>query len=382
LIVNIEAKVAAMSENRFALCFAALITATAALLSEWFAAPQSRLPHAAACLVFMGAFLWIQFKPTGRGWNVALVLSAASATCAVWFGGFGISPALYVIVGSQAYERLPRSQFWLLMIAINALLLVRLTQDSGLAWATSGLAAYGGFQIFGLLMTSTSVKLEAANHALMQSNAELHATRALLAEGARSGERLRLSRELHDVCGHKLTALKLTLRQAVHNGALLGEDLQLTQSLTDQLLEDVRGVVSTLRHSDGVDLRAAMRALQQVWRTPNIALSLPENLRTADFDSAQQLLRITQEAITNAARHGDAKNISIEIIEDSDAFVLNVRDDGKGKPPFNIGNGISGMRERLQSLDGTLELLPNTPTGVHLTVRWPQVRTANLEPSQ
>lgn len=370
-----------MQQNQVALGIAALMTAGAALLSEWFSNPQSRVWHASACLIFMAAFVWSHFGPKGRGWSVALVLCASSAACATWFGGFGISPALYVIVGSLAFERLPRAQFWLLMTAINGLLLWRLSHFSGFGWALSGMAAYVGFQLFGLLMTSTSVKLEATNQALLQSNAELNAARALLAEGARNGERLRLSRELHDVCGHKLTALKLTLRQAVQRGALQGEDLQLTQNLTDQLLDDVRGVVSTLRHSDGVELRAAMRALQQCWRTPAITLNLPDDLRTPDFDSAQHLLRITQEAITNAARHGDAKHVTIDILEDQDTYCLRIRDDGKGKVPFNAGNGLSGMRERVAALGGHLQLEANAPRGVAVSVRWPRASTALLEPA-
>jgi signal transduction histidine kinase len=369
-----------MHDNKIALGIAALMTAAAALISEWFANPQHRIWHATACLIFMLAFAQSHFGPRGRGWNLWLVLCAASAACAAWFGGFGISPALYVIVGSIAFERLPKPQFWLLMIALNSILLLRLTQTSGFGWALSGMGAYVGFQLFGLLMSSTSLKLENANLALLQSNAELNATRALLAEGVRSGERLRLSRELHDVCGHKLTALKLTLRQAVQRGALQGEDLQLTHSLTDQLLDDVRGVVSTLRHSDGVDLRAAMRALQQCWRTPAIELKLPDDLRTPDFESAQQLLRITQEAITNAARHGDAKTVAIEIREDEETYHLHIQDDGKGKPPFSAGNGLSGMRERVAALGGDLQITANLPQGVRLSARWPRKPSVLLEP--
>ncbi|MEL2266475.1 histidine kinase, partial [Klebsiella pneumoniae] len=79
---------------------------------------------------------------------------------------------------------------------------------------------------------------------LARVNADLLATRALLADSARDAERLRLARELHDVAGHKLTAMRLNLRALAADPVLAGrEGLVLAEQLSGELLADIRQVV-------------------------------------------------------------------------------------------------------------------------------------------
>lgn len=365
------------------LLFAALMTCGAVLMSEWQgqSGPQ-RLLFSGCVAVFAISFLTAQRASNSQsGWSFALALQAISAMSAVALGGFGMTPALYVILSSQLYERLGAGKpFWLLLTLMNAVLLWRLLQGSTLTWALSGMAAYAGFQMFGLIMASNARDLQTSNDLLRSSHAELSAARALLSESARAEERLHLSRELHDVCGHKLTALKLTLRASAAAGSLQGETLALTQQLTDELLSDIRSVVSTLRAHEGIDLSKALHSLAALFQTPKVTLKFDKDLRVPALGPAQALLRTAQEALTNAAKHGAAKNVQIALRQIESELQLCVVDDGRGRLPIQPGNGLRGMQERIEEQGGSLVIQNNTGTGLSVTATLP-IMEASLQPS-
>ena len=90
------------------------------------------------------------------------------------------------------------------------------------------------------------------------------------------------------------------------------------------------------------------------------------------------LYRITQEALTNATKHGHATRIVIEILEDPTTVHLTVRDDGNGFDPDaqSDGFGLLGMRERTELLDGELQVNSTPGKGTTLSVRLPVRRRA------
>lgn len=359
------------------------MTCGAVLISEWQgqSGPQ-RLLFSGFVALFAISFLIGQRAASRQsGWSLALALQAISAMSAVGLGGFGMTPALYVILSTQLYERLAAGRsFWLLLTLMNAVLLWRLLQGSTLTWALSGLAAYIGFQMFGLIMASNAKALQTSNDLLRSSHAELSAARALLSESARAEERLHLSRELHDVCGHKLTALKLTLRASAATGSLQGETLALTQQLTDELLSDIRSVVSTLRAHEGIDLSRALHSLAALFQTPIVTLQFDPGLRVPAIGAAQALLRCAQEALSNAAQHGAAKHVLIALTQNASELQLRIDDDGRGRLPVRIGNGLRGMQERIEEQGGSLVIQNNTGTGLSVIATLPAMQT-NLQPS-
>jgi hypothetical protein len=171
------------SRSEQTLVFAALLTCAAVLLSEWQGQSGSQRLIFSGCVIsFALSFLVGQRAPAKQtGWSLVLVLQAISAISAVALGGFGMTPALYVILSSQLYERLvagARVQFWLMLLLMNVVLFWRLSQGASFAWAISGLAAYIGFQMFGLIMASNARALQTSNDLLRNSHAELSAARA------------------------------------------------------------------------------------------------------------------------------------------------------------------------------------------------------------
>lgn len=187
--------------------------------------------------------------------RVLIAGQAIGALLAVWGLQDKMQAVLLVIVAAQipAAES-PRWGAAVQTIA-NAVLLLLFMQFYPPVKSLQLEIAHLAFQLFAALVTAYAYRAFEARAATMRIIGELLATRRLLEESARTEERLRLSRELHDVMGHKLTALKLQLAlQTREQGSRPDSPLQHCLRITEELLVDVRGVVSSLRESDGIDL--------------------------------------------------------------------------------------------------------------------------------
>jgi signal transduction histidine kinase len=175
-------------------------------------------------------------------------------------------------------------------------------------------------------------------------------TQELRLENERLAERLRISRELHDRLGHHLTALRLNLEVADRSG----EALAAARDLSRGLLAEVRGAVEELRDPERVDLCVALRAIAEELPTPRVHVEAPASLSVRDPLCATAILRCAQEIATNAARHASASNLWFELVQRNGMLELRARDDGEGAPELRAGNGLRGMRERVEAAGGTL----------------------------
>jgi signal transduction histidine kinase len=233
-------------------------------------------------------------------------------------------------------------------------------------------ALYIGYSSFTFVTGFVAKQQAQAREEQRRLNAELRATRALLAESSRMSERLRISRELHDLLGHHLTALSLNLEVAGHltEGKAL-EHVKQSHTLAKLLLTDVREAVSEMREERGLDLSAAMRTLAEGVPALAVELDMPENLQVEDPERAQVLLRCAQEIITNAVRHASAGHLWLKLRRDAGEIRLEARDDGRGSDQPSPGNGLRGMRERLSACGGRVDILTSPGRGFALDVRLP-----------
>lgn len=246
------------------------------------------------------------------------------------------------------------------------------TRSGSLVTTAAWMLPVMGFQAFAGITGHYARAREVAREHLARVNAELMATRHLLEESARAGERLKLSRELHDVAGHSLTALKLNLARLQRDPALAGrEELGTASALADELLGQIREVVSALRVHDGLDLRAALQALAMPLPGTVVSVEVEDGLRVDDLDHAGALLRCAQEGITNALRHGRAHRITVALRRRGDGVELTVENDGAAPSILREGNGLTGMRERLQACGGSLEVQATPPRGLRLVAHVP-----------
>lgn len=330
-----------------------------------------------ACLLaFIGVFLscTVATGIPGRGVIARVLLQAVLVVLAEACLAGGQTAVLLIIVAVQMAVVLPVRAAIACLVVVNAAIAgIWLLHGSPVLNTILSLTSIVGFEVFAALTGHYAVSREQAREHLARVNAELMATRLLLEESARAGERLKLSRELHDVAGHSLTALKLNLGRLARDPALAGrEELTTSTALADELLAQIRQVVGALRAHDGLDLRAAFEALARPMPGVRIDIDIDDGLRVDDIDQAETLLRSAQEAITNALRHGRAQRIGLRLHSDGDATVLVVDNDGLAPTSIAPGNGLTGMRERIEALGGTLDLAPTPPRGVRLRVRLPE----------
>jgi signal transduction histidine kinase len=142
--------------------------------------------------------------------------------------------------------------------------------------------------------------------------------------------------------------------------------------VTRLLLTDVRDVVGALREERALDLRRALEDLASAAPEPRVHLACPTDLEVSDPLRAHTLFRCAQEAITNAVRHAQAKNVWIELSREADGGLqLHARDDGRGAAAVEPGNGLRGMRERLEEAGGSLEIAAAPGAGFALRAALP-----------
>ncbi len=222
------------------------------------------------------------------------------------------------------------------------------------------------------------VRLERrARLSLTVSHAELLATQSLLGDTVRASERMRIARDLHDVVGHHLTALKLHLDLAFRQSdGKAAESLHTSRELAQVLLAEVRAVVSTERHDQCINLREALQTLCAGIPEPAIRLTVADNVEIHSPAAAHTLFFCVQEAITNAVRHAGADLLTIDIACRDGNIVVAIADDGRGSRHAAEGNGIRGMRERVVQQCGLLTAGDLPQRGYGLEIRLPAAGVA------
>ena len=106
--------------------------------------------------------------------------------------------------------------------------------------------------------------------------------------------------------------------------------MQLAQTLTRQLLGDVRGIIASTSNTADVDLSDALQKLIAGIPKPRIHLQIAPEIRLDDPERAHVVVRCAQEIVTNAARHSEAENLWIVIDRDGKTIRIRGRDDGRG----------------------------------------------------
>lgn len=196
---------------------------------------------------------------------------------------------------------------------------------------------------------------------------------------AREEERRKLAAWIHDDVGQLLTALRLDLawleRRMPKAKAELRTRLAEMQSLLESRLTSVQQISIELRPSilEDLGLRAALEwaGKQQTART-GLGVALDMEVPEGDVPQpvALAILRITQEALTNIARHAGARRVAIGVRRDAEKVVLTIADDGRGISAEEATGfralGILGMRERTMAHGGTLEVVARPEGGTEL----------------
>ncbi|MFE6970768.1 sensor histidine kinase [Isoptericola sp. NPDC057653] len=293
---------------------------------------------------------------TGAAYLALAAQILLTAALVVTVPGIGWLPILLVF-GAALSTYVGPTRVTAAVIAVNTVaLLVAFLLAPGPAHGFEVALSLGLYLLLQVASAAVSVALQREQRMrteLTVAHAELAAAAVLDQEATRASERLRISRELHDLIGHQLTVLTLELESAAHlPGDRAAEHVERARTVARELLGDVRATVGELRRR-APDLREALGAVAAAVPAPRVEVHVAPDV-VADEEQTAALVRVTQEVVTNAVRHAEmATVLRIEVATDDDgALTLVARDDGLASGPVRLGHGLSGIVERAEALGG------------------------------
>ncbi len=317
---------------------------------------------------FLAVWCWFWLRVAGRreGWQPAFALVAITTamTVAVWVNPIGIFPFYFVVVLAGAGYRW---QLGLPVAVVTTGYAMGVWWYSGLAnrWTLQGVVIMAGLAAASVLVRRfIGVQLE------------LHRARNEVRRLAAAEARSALARDLHDQLGQDLTV-------AVLHAEMLSDDLRSAGDIeaakrasviaktTRNALHGMRQTVTGLRAPNlSNELASARRALDLSGITLSVSVDATGLTRTVD----ETLAWAIREATTNTMRHSGADNCSITLHDDGSAVVLSVSDDGIGALSPAVGSGLTGLRERVAAVSGTLEIKDGGP-GFTARIRVPRAKS-------
>lgn len=237
--------------------------------------------------------------------------------------------------------------------------------------------------LFGCLLVLVSVRPSVWSPSVMW---QAEKARDLQARLAVAEERLRFGRDMHDVLGRNLAVIALKSELAVElaqrGRAEAVDQMVEVQRIARASQQEVRDVVRGYREAD---LRTELTGAQSVLRAAGIECGI-EGDSGAELPAPVQsaLGWVVREAAPNVLRHGDPRRCTIRLGATADTVVLDVENDGAGAPVATAGargSGLAGLRERLGTLDGSLDAGPTGNGLFRLTATIPvsRPRTGSLK---
>jgi two-component system, NarL family, sensor histidine kinase LiaS len=217
---------------------------------------------------------------------------------------------------------------------------------------------------------------------LVESNAQ---QQKLTEQNARMQERARISRDLHDAISQNLFSMR-TLANGLHAAIQAGssaKELEPHVALLEQTAistsREMRALLLEMRppQLEGLSFSDALATLADSYAA-RLGLAVTTAISAVEIDASGEnaLLRITQEAFNNAARHSNATVIHLELVPQGDMAALRVTDNGQGFDPAehdqSYGLGLRLMQERASELGGRFSIETGVGRGTRIEIQIPQ----------
>lgn len=210
-------------------------------------------------------------------------------------------------------------------------------------------------------------------------------------DGLREEEQRRLARELHDDLGQLLATLKIdlsALRQALPScGKQVDEQLDRLHNLSDAMSSSVRRIIADLPPKDLAELGLGPAVEKMCERFSNrhgVRCKIHFSLCTSTLANhiAATIYRLVQESLNNVAKHANANEVTVRLMQQGPHALLSVADNGSGIAPSKETQqssfGLIGMQERVAALGGHLSITSRLEGGTIITAKIPLTRDAAL----
>ncbi|HNB53262.1 MAG TPA: sensor histidine kinase [Anaerolineales bacterium] len=300
---------------------------------------------------------------------------------------------LFYVLATEALMTLPRREGYMWVGGFTAATVILLGLITNPLSAAISIPVYlGGFLAFVTFANAT----QEANRARAESQRlleELQAAHRKLQEYAAQAEQLavaeernRLSREMHDTIGHRLTVASVQL-EGVQK--LIAKDPAKAEKMAEtvreqvrEALRELRQTVATLREPLEADLplEVSLKKLARGFEeATNITIHLMLPVAFPEMSAAHRLAlyRTAQEALTNAQKHAEAQQIWLQVARQEEILTLRISDNGKGLSAQgeNSGFGLRGIQERAAQLGGELRLEERKGGGTQVCLSLPVTGT-------
>ena len=210
--------------------------------------------------------------------------------------------------------------------------------------------------------------------ALRERVHDLRGSRQRILDAA-DAERRRIERDLHDGAQQRMVAVAMTLGLAEtrmeSDPASAAQLIAQAQLAVKELRELARGIHPALLSERG--LGPALEALASRCPVPVEISGVPEDPLCAPVESAAYY--ITAEALTNVAKYAHACTARVQLAVDDDKLRVQISDDGIGGADPTIGTGLRGLHDRVEALDGSLEVESPPGGGTTVSVELPLDRS-------
>ena len=296
------------------------------------------------------AFRWVYI-----GCFVALLL-ASSLTWGWAFAYYGVSIAIMVAM------LIPWRQAWAVIIGWGvALMIIALVSEQP------------GLPYIALIALVTALSIGGGMEA-GRVGERLRRAEQRVAALAVVAERERISRDLHDILGHSLTAIsiksELAARLVESDPSTARQQMGEVTEIARQALADVRATASAIRE---VRLATELAGATSVLRAAGIEPRLPAALPALSDEVSELFGYVVREAVTNVVRHSEAQSCTVSVTADA----VSVADDGIGVVRSDAGSGLNGLAARVAAAGGALEVHAEPGAGTRVTARVSGATTAD-----
>jgi two-component system sensor histidine kinase DesK len=320
---------------------------------QWIATGLSGL--AIAALYVVAVYGLGHFHP------VRLAIVVACFALGVWVMTFNVGASSYFVYGAGmiGYTLRPRAAWVLLAAYCLAIVLI------------SGLALHGMIFAWSMALVFSSIvgvaNIRSAEDA--RANAKLRIAHDEVERLAKVAERERIARDLHDVLGHTLSlivlkselASKLTERDAAAAAAEIRDVETIARGALQELREAVTGYKSA-------GIAAEIDRAKTMLETAGVRVEAHTDAVRLPPTSEGVLALAIREAVTNVVRHAQAHAVRLQLAQSNGTCRFEIVDDGRGSSIAYEGNGLGGMRERIEALGGTMERETQNGTRLVLTL--------------
>lgn len=319
-------------------------------------------------LLSIAIFLPVYFYACGQSGGRVIVHAAVIAALGFALVPFNSCAYTYLI---YAGALLPLSGFALgrMIAMIGAVLVLYGAELSLLPWPPRYILMVAAFTA---MFTTTVCAANYFQREKRLRQAELKLSHVEVRRLAALAERERIGRDLHDLLGHTLSLITLKSELAVklfdHDPLAARSEIVDVERVARDALGQVRRAVTGIRTAG---LAAEFASARLLLESCDVRLDYSGADTPLPSDIETVLALTVREAVTNIQRHAHARHAGVKLVVESGEVRLFVDDDGRAAQPVVPGNGLCGMRERLQMLGGRLEIDSRRGQGTRLVAVLP-----------